>query len=84
VTGKEVVGLAEVAREAYPDATAKEGDWSCVDLVPRKACKNTVTLEAIKEEPGLRDLPLLRQSRLSVLPVSPAEAKVLCRLGGIS
>ena len=83
VTGKEVVGLAEVTREAYPDATAKEGDWSCVDLVPRRACKTPVTLDAIKKEPGLRDLPLLRQSRLSVLPVSGAEAKVLCRLGGI-
>jgi len=83
VTGKEVVGLAEVVREAYPDATAKEGDWSCVDLVPGKACKTPVTLEAVKKEPGLRDLPLLRQSRLSVLPVSAAEAKILCRLGGI-
>jgi predicted RNA-binding protein with PUA-like domain len=83
VTGKEVVGLAEVAREAYPDATAKEGDWSCVDLLPRKACKSPVTLEVIKNEPGLRELPLLRQSRLSVMPVSAAEAKILCRLGGI-
>jgi predicted RNA-binding protein with PUA-like domain len=83
VTGKEVVGLAEVAREAYPDATAKEGDWSCVDLLPRKACKSPVTLEVIKNEPGLRELPLLRQSRLSVMPVSAAEAKILCRLGGM-
>ena len=83
VTGKEVVGLAEVAREAYPDATAQEGDWSCVDLVPRAACGNPVTLETIKNEPALRDLPLLRQSRLSVMPVAPAEAKILCRLGGL-
>ncbi len=83
VTGKEIVGLAEVTREAYPDATAKEGDWSCVDLVPRTSCKNPVTLETIKSEPALRELPLLRQSRLSVMPVSAAEAKILCRLGGI-
>ena len=83
VTGKEVVGLAEVTREAYPDTTAKEGDWSCVDLVPRTACKVPVTLEIIKSEPGLRELPLLRQSRLSVMPVSAAEAKILSRLGGI-
>ena len=83
VTGKEVVGLAEVAREAYPDTTAREGDWSCVDLVPRAACKNPVTLEAIKNEPALRDLPLLRQSRLSVMPLSSAEAKILCRMGGL-
>lgn len=83
VTGKEVVGLAEVRREAYPDATAQEGDWSCVDLVPRQACPSPVTLETIKEEPRLADLPLLRQSRLSVMPVSMAQASILCRLGGL-
>jgi predicted RNA-binding protein with PUA-like domain len=83
VTGKSVVGLAEVVREAYADPTAKEGDWSCVDLVPRQACKTPVDLETIKKEKALKDLPLLRQSRLSVMPVSGAEAKVLCRLGGL-
>ncbi|MFM8658229.1 MAG: EVE domain-containing protein [Chthoniobacterales bacterium] len=83
VTGKSVVGLAEVAREAYTDPTAKEGDWSCVDLVPRQTCKTPVELETIKNEKALKDLPLLRQSRLSVMPVSGAEAKVLCRLGGL-
>ncbi|MFM7376255.1 MAG: EVE domain-containing protein [Chthoniobacterales bacterium] len=83
VTGKSVVGLAEVAREAYTDPTAKEGDWSCVDLVPRQTCKTPVELETIKKEKALKDLPLLRQSRLSVMPVSGAEAKVLCRLGGL-
>ncbi|MFM8885437.1 MAG: EVE domain-containing protein [Chthoniobacterales bacterium] len=83
VTGKSVVGLAEVAREAYTDPTAKEGDWSCVDLVPRQTCKTPVELETIKKEKALKDLPLLRQSRLSVMPVSGAEAKVFCRLGGL-
>jgi predicted RNA-binding protein with PUA-like domain len=83
VTGKSVVGMAEVVREAYADPTAKEGDWSCVDLVPRQACKTPVELETIKGEKALKDLPLLRQSRLSVMPVSGAEAKVLCRLGGM-
>ena len=83
VTGKSVVGLAEVAREAYTDPTAKEGDWSCVDLVPRQTCKTPVELETIKQEKALKDLPLLRQSRLSVMPVSGAEAKVFCRLGGL-
>jgi len=83
VTGKSVVGLAEVAREAYTDPTAKEGDWSCVDLVPRQTCKTPVELETIKKEKALKNLPLLRQSRLSVMPVSGAEAKVLCRLGGL-
>ena len=83
VTGKSVVGSAEVAREAYTDPTAKEGDWSCVDLVPRQTCKTPVELETIKQEKALKDLPLLRQSRLSVMPVSGAEAKVFCRLGGL-
>jgi predicted RNA-binding protein with PUA-like domain len=83
VTGKSVMGMAEVVREAYADPTAKEGDWSCVDLVPRQACKTPVDLETIKNEKALKDLPLLRQSRLSVMPVSGAEAKVLRRLGGL-
>jgi predicted RNA-binding protein with PUA-like domain len=83
VTGKSVMGLARVAREAYPDPTAKEGDWSCVDLVPLKACRAPVTLEAIKAEPRLSALPLLRQSRLSVMPVAAAEAAVLKKTGGL-
>ena len=84
VTGKSVVGLARVAREAYPDPTAKEGDWSCVDLVPLKACRNPVTLEAIKEHASLKDIALLRQSRLSVMPLSSTEAKTLRKLGGLA
>jgi len=84
VTGKAVVGVARVAREAYPDATAKEGDWSCVDLVPVKACRTPVTLEQIKAEPALKDIALLRQSRLSVMPVTAPEAKKLRQLGGLS
>lgn len=83
VTGKAVVGLAEVVREAYPDPTAEEGDWSCVDLVPIRACSTAVTLETIKTDKRLSDLPLLRQSRLSVMPVSAAEAAILRRLGGL-
>jgi predicted RNA-binding protein with PUA-like domain len=84
VTGKAVVGLARVAREAYPDPTAKEGDWSCVDLVPLKACRNPVTLEAIKGDASLKDIALLRQSRLSVMPLSSTEAKTLRKLGGLA
>jgi predicted RNA-binding protein with PUA-like domain len=83
VKGKSVVGLAKVAREAYADPTAKEGDWSCVDLVPVGACRAPVELEQIKAEPALQDVALLRQSRLSVMPVTGAEAKVLKRLGGL-
>ena len=84
VTGKSVVGLARVAREAYADPTTKEGDWSCVDLVSVKACRTPVTLDQIKSEPSLRDIALLRQSRLSVMPLTAAEAKTLRRLGGLA
>lgn len=84
VTGKCVVGLAKVTREAYADATAGEGDWSCVDLAPVKACRTPVTLEQIKAAPGLREIALLRQSRLSVMPLTAAEAKTLRKLGGLA
>jgi predicted RNA-binding protein with PUA-like domain len=84
VTGKAVVGTARVAREAYPDPTAQDGDWSGVDLVPFRACRRPVTLEQIKAEPSLGEIALLRQSRLSVMPLTAAEAKTLRRLGGLS
>jgi len=80
VVGKEVVGIAEVAREAYPDPTAKEGDWSCVDLVPVKPLANPVPLATIKTNAKLKELKLLRQSRLSVMPVSAAEFAEIERL----
>ena len=83
VTGKCVVGVARVVRAAYPDPTADEGDWSCVDLEPAETLPRPVPLELIKETPALRDLSLLRQSRLSVMPLTAAEARVLRRLGGL-
>lgn len=70
VTDKQIIGLAKVDKEAYPDATAKEGDWSCVDLVPAKQLKNPVSLEAIKSDKILAGIPLVKQSRLSVSPLS--------------
>ncbi len=81
VTGKEVVGIAKVARTAYPDPTATEGDWSCVELVPVKALPHPVPLDIIKAAPQLADLPLLRQSRLSVLPLSAAQYAEILRVG---
>ena len=83
VTGKSVVGTAQVTREAYRDPSAADGDWSRVDLAPRQACRTPVTLEQIKAEPSLRDIALLRQSRLSVMPLTPAEADTLRRMGGL-
>jgi predicted RNA-binding protein with PUA-like domain len=83
VQGKCVVGLAKVAREAYADKTGQDGDWSCVDLAPVRACRTPVTLDQIKAEPGLSGVALLRQSRLSVMPLTAAEAKILRKLGGL-
>ena len=80
VTGKEVVGIAKVARKAYPDTTAEEGDWSAVDLIPFKTLKRTITLEMIKQDEMLRSIPLIKQSRLSVIPLSEAEFKRLMQL----
>lgn len=80
--GKEVVGLARVDKEAYPDATATEGDWSCVDLVPVKSLKNPVNLDMIKRDNILKELQLVRQSRLSVSPMTEAQFKQLLALAG--
>ena len=82
VTDKQVVGLARVAREFYPDATAEEGDWSCVDLEPIKALKNPVPLEVIKADKILNDMKLVKQSRLSVTPLTPVEFARLLELAG--
>src|SRR4051794_11146400 len=73
VVGKEVVGLAKVVHTAYPDPTASEGDWVCVDLAPVRPLAVPVRLEQIKLIPALKNIPLLRQGRLSVMPVSAAE-----------
>ncbi|SDT89768.1 Predicted RNA-binding protein, contains PUA-like domain [Verrucomicrobium sp. GAS474] len=83
VEEKRVVGLATVAREAHPDTTATEGDWSCVTLKAGKALPEPVTLEAIKGDPLLKEIALVRQSRLSVVPLTEKEADRLAKLGGI-
>lgn len=82
--GKEIVGIAEVVRESYPDPTAKTGEpWVVVDFAAREAFKTPVTLEAIKKEPKLKDMALVKLSRLSVQPVTAAEWKLVCKMGGV-
>ena len=83
VVGKSVVGIAEVVRAAYPDPTATEGDWSCVDLKPRSPLKSPVTLERIKAEPALAGIGLLRQSRLSVMPLTGSEFQKIINLAKV-
>jgi predicted RNA-binding protein with PUA-like domain len=81
---KQVVGLARVQREAYPDPTAQEGDWSCADLSPAKPLPTPVSLAAIKADPVLQGMVLVKQSRLSVTPVTDREAARLLQLGGLA
>ena len=80
VSEKQVVGVAEVGREAYPDPTAKEGEWVCVDLVPNAKLKNPVPLEAIKGDKLLKNIGLLRQTRLSVVALTRAEFEEIMKL----
>lgn len=81
-SGKErtVVGIAKVARPAYRDPTASEGDWSTVDLVPVEALRQPVSLAGIKRTRS-QGMPLIRQSRLSVMPVTEAEFNKIREMG---
>ena len=67
--GKEIVGAARVVKPAYPDPTAKDGDWSCVDLAPIKPLAKSVSLQQIKTDKTLKEMVFVRQSRLSVSPL---------------
>ena len=78
---KAVIGIAKVMRTAYRDTTAKEGDWSAVDLAPVKPLPRPVTLSEIKSNPKLKDIALVRQSRLSVMPLGPREFDRIVRMG---
>jgi len=80
---KSVVGIARVKKEFYPDPTAKEGDWSCVDLVPVKELTHPVTLAQIKADKILKEMVLARQSRLSVSPVTKEQFESLLQLAEI-
>lgn len=77
---KQVVGLARVERAAYPDPTASEGDWSCVDLAPVKPLPRPVPLGELKQDEIFRDFALLRQPRLSVMPVTEAQFRRIIAL----
>jgi predicted RNA-binding protein with PUA-like domain len=81
--GKQIVGVVEVVREAYPDPTAESGGWVCVDMQAVRPLPKPVTLIEIKADPNFADMLLVRQSRLSVLPVSKAHWDRICRMGGL-
>jgi predicted RNA-binding protein with PUA-like domain len=82
--GKEIVGICEVTKEAYPDPTAKKGEpWLAVDLKAKTALKKPVSLAEIKEKPKLASMTLVKTARLSVQPVTAEEWKFICSLGGV-
>ena len=83
--GKAVVGIAEIIRESFSDPTAGAGDpWVAVDVKALTPLKTPVTLAAIKAEPKLKDMTLVKLSRLSVQPVTAAEWKLVCQMGGVA
>jgi predicted RNA-binding protein with PUA-like domain len=75
--GLEVVGVAKVSKEHYPDPTAEKGDWSVVEFVPHKKLARPVTLKEIKATSALADIALVRNGRLSVMPLQPAEYELI-------
>ena len=78
--GLEIVGIAKVLHTAYPDPTAEKGDWSAIDIVPVKKLNRAVTLKEIKHHPELQDIGLIKQSRLSVMPVSDVQFDIIMQL----
>lgn len=78
--GKEIVGVARVTKEAYADPTATEGDWVCVDLAPVKALKKPIGLDVAKADKMLKDMKLVKISRLSVSPVTKEEFDRIIKL----
>jgi predicted RNA-binding protein with PUA-like domain len=81
--GREIVGITEVIKTAYPDPTAETGPWVCVDVIAKSGLPKPVSLDAIKAEPRLADMMLVKNSRLSVQPVTPEEWALVCAMGGM-
>ena len=84
VTGKDIKGIAKVTREAYQDPTSDDPRWVVVDLKPVKALTHPVTLEEVKIHKDLQEIALVRQSRLSVMPVTKKESRVILQLSKTS
>ncbi len=82
VNEKRIVGIVEVCREIHPDSTTDDPRWECVDIKAVAPIPRPVTLAEIKAEPRLAEFALVRQSRLSVVPVSDEEWRIVCEMGG--
>ncbi|WP_127901313.1 EVE domain-containing protein [Solirhodobacter olei] len=81
--GKEIVGIVEVSALCHPDSTTEDPRWECVDIRAVRPVPNPVSLDMCKADPRLADMVLVNNSRLSVQPVSEAEWKVICEIGGV-
>ncbi len=81
--GLAIVGVAEVIQTYYPDPADTTGRWVCVDIQPYKNLKKYVSLQEIKSHPVLKNMPFVKQQRLSVSIVSKEEYDIICQLGGI-
>ncbi|MBL9057697.1 MAG: EVE domain-containing protein [Rhodobacteraceae bacterium] len=82
--GKEVVGIVEVSAESASDSTTDDPRWDCVHIRAVRPFARPVTLDTCKVEPGLEQMVLVNNSRLSVQPVTPEEWQIICRLGGVA
>ena len=82
VNEKCIVGVVEVCAESHPDSTDSSGKWECVDVRAVGAMPNPVSLSAIRAEPRLEGMVLVRNSRLSVQPVAATEWRIICEMGG--
>ena len=81
---KQAVGIVKVIAEAHPDSTDGSGRWECVDVAAVQDLPRPVTLATVKTEPKLKDMVLVKNSRLSVQPVSASEWSIMCQLGGLT
>ena len=81
-SGLEVVGIVEVCATSHPDSTTDDPRWDCVDIRAIEALPSPVSLDAIKATPALADMVLVKNSRLSVQPVTDAEWTLICEMGG--
>lgn len=82
--GKEIVGIVEVCKLVHQDSTTDDPRWECVDVKAVEDLPTVVTLDQIKVTPELAKMELVRNSRLSVQPVTPGEWKIICRMGGLN
>jgi predicted RNA-binding protein with PUA-like domain len=83
-TEKAVVGIVEVIAEAHPDSKADDPRWECVDIKAVEPVKTPVTLDAIKSDPRLSDMVLVKSPRLSVQPVAETEWRIICDMAGVA